>query len=58
MIFGLLLIVIGAAVLIAGVAVSTAILSLIGVLIAAAGITWRVLHWFRMHYETYGDDQR
>lgn len=58
LILGLLLIGIGAAVLIAGIAISTAILSLTGVLIAAAGITWRALHWFRTHYETYGDDQR
>ncbi|MHA7171805.1 DUF3040 domain-containing protein [Arthrobacter monumenti] len=55
LILGLLLIGIGAAVLIAGMALSTATLSLIGVLIAAAGITWKVLHWLRTHYESYGD---
>ncbi|WP_162144866.1 DUF3040 domain-containing protein [Arthrobacter castelli] len=48
----------GAIVLIAGVAASSVILSLAGIFLAAAGITWRISRWVKEHYETYGEERR
>ncbi|HET7415869.1 MAG TPA: DUF3040 domain-containing protein [Arthrobacter sp.] len=53
-----LLMALGAIVLIAGVAASAVILSLTGIMLAAAGITWRISRWFMARYETYGEERR
>ncbi|GAB3266841.1 DUF3040 domain-containing protein [Arthrobacter pigmenti] len=44
----------GIVILIAGVAASAVILSLSGIVLVAAAITWMVSRWVRTNYKTYG----
>ncbi|HET7414832.1 MAG TPA: DUF3040 domain-containing protein [Arthrobacter sp.] len=53
-----LLVALGAIILIAGVAASAVILSLTGIVLAAAAITWRLSRWFKEHYMVYGEERR